>query len=536
VSILPYGSMEWTSRSGLVEAETVETLQLDADAMPEASQMTVVVTPTHAGTVLDALDYLAGYPYGCVEQTMSRFLPSTVTRQVLRRLKIEKPWLEDELPKMITAGLDRLAGFQHPDGGWGWWKNDHSNPFTTAYVVYGLAMAREADVAVDGRVLSRGIEALRRMMPLFKEPEERIYALYALSAAGVKVPDVRNALADGLPKLPPAAQAMLALVLHRDGEKKEARRVLDVLAQGASASGATAFWNGAKGYRWTGSRVEATALALEALLAIDPEHALVPRVVTWLALNRDGGYWVPTRQTALVVMAMARYLEKSGSGAPDMKLSLEVNGKTIWTRAVTPDNWAIFEGTTVLPATSLVQGDNKVVLRREGKGSPVYSCFLKQVRRRASFAPSQGGLQVSRKYSLVANGNLVPLESARAIQSGDEIEVTLTVRSDRRYDYLMLEDPMPSGFEAVRGYGAATPWKRGRWIWSYWWAHREFRDEKVAIAVTHLPPGERKVSYRMRAETPGLLRVLPTTIWNMYRPGEGANGASALFEVVPGDS
>ena len=37
-------------------------------------------------------------------------------------------------------------------------------------------------------------------------------------------------------------------------------------------------------------------------------------------------------------------------------------------------------------------------------------------------------------------------------------------------------------------------------------------------------------------EQPGLFRVLPTTIWNMYLPGEGANGASAVLEVVPGDS
>jgi uncharacterized protein YfaS (alpha-2-macroglobulin family) len=28
--------------------------------------------------MIDALPYLAGYPYGCVEQTMSRFYPSVL--------------------------------------------------------------------------------------------------------------------------------------------------------------------------------------------------------------------------------------------------------------------------------------------------------------------------------------------------------------------------------------------------------------------------------------------------------------------------
>ncbi len=535
VPILPYGSMEWTSKSGIMAAESVENFTLDADGIPEASELTIVVTPTHAATVLDALDYLAGYPYGCVEQTMSRFLPSTITRQVLRRLEIKKPWLEEELPLMIRAGLDRLSGFQHPDGGWGWWKNDQSNPFTTAYVVYGLAMAQQADVKVDPGMLQRGTEALVRMMPLMKTPEERVYALYALSAARRSLPDVRNALADGVGKMPAAAQAMLALVLHRERDKKEARRVLDVLISGAQEIGATVHWAGAKGYRWTGSRVEATALSLEALLAIDPDNELVPKVVAWLALNRDGQRWISTRQTALVVMAMAGYLEKSGTAAPDMKLTLEVNDKVIWTRAVTPTNWALFESKTVISARDLAAGENKIVLRREGKGAPVYSIFLKQFRRRAQFAPSTGGLQVSREYALIANGKRVPLKSSRTLQSGDEVEVTLTVKSERSYDYLMLEDPMPSGFEAIRSQQAA-PWRRGRWMWAYWWSNKEFRDEKVSIAVTHLPAGERKVTYRMRAEQPGLFRVLPTTIWNMYLPGEGANGASAVLEVVPGDS
>jgi uncharacterized protein YfaS (alpha-2-macroglobulin family) len=107
------------------------------------------------------------------------------------------------------------------------------------------------------------------------------------------------------------------------------------------------------------------------------------------------------------------------------------------------------------------------------------------------------------------------------------------VRADRRYDYLMIEDPMPSGFEAVRDPRVATPWRGGRWIWNYWWCNREFRDEKVAIAVTRLDAGERVVSYRMRAETPGQFRVLPTRIWNMYEPGEGANSAGDSFEVLP---
>ena len=55
---------------------------------------------------------------------------------------------------------------------------------------------------------------------------------------------------------------------------------------------------------------------------------------------------------------------------------------------------------------------------------------------------------------------------------------------------------------------------------------------KVAVAISHLPEGEREVSYTMRAETPGQFRVLPTLVWNMYRKGEGANSSGRSIRVV----
>ena len=45
--------------------------------------------------------------------------------------------------------MDRLYSYQHDDGGWGWWKDDKTDPFMTAYVVDGLTMASGAGYAVD---------------------------------------------------------------------------------------------------------------------------------------------------------------------------------------------------------------------------------------------------------------------------------------------------------------------------------------------------------------------------------------------------
>ena len=105
--------------------------------------------------MVNALDYLADYPYGCTEQTLSRFVPAVITAKVLQQLGIRKPDLEKKLPDMIRAGLDRLEDFQHGDGGWGWWKEGESDLYMTAYVVQGLAQALEADAPVKRETIAR---------------------------------------------------------------------------------------------------------------------------------------------------------------------------------------------------------------------------------------------------------------------------------------------------------------------------------------------------------------------------------------------
>jgi len=85
----------------------------------DASLLTVTIYPTLIGTLLDSLDYLVDYPYGCVEQTMSRFVPAAVVGKTIQQLNLKRPAIEDKRPKVMQEGLKRLHDFQHADGGWG---------------------------------------------------------------------------------------------------------------------------------------------------------------------------------------------------------------------------------------------------------------------------------------------------------------------------------------------------------------------------------------------------------------------------------
>ena len=144
--------------SGPLTAETSVRVDMEAERDTELT-LTVRREPGLAGPVQSALEELVQYPYGCVEQTMSRFMPAVVAGEAMKKARLRNPAAE-RLPAVVAAGLARLAAFQHADGGWGWWKNDDTNDFMTAYVLEGLARCRRLGQPVDSEMLRRGSQCL----------------------------------------------------------------------------------------------------------------------------------------------------------------------------------------------------------------------------------------------------------------------------------------------------------------------------------------------------------------------------------------
>src|SRR4051794_37859628 len=135
--------------------EAVIHLALPTERRVGSTDVTVQVTPSLAVTMLDALPYLIDYPYGCTEQTMSRFLPAAIVARTLTKNGLDAADVEGHLfggiepqhaaathPKgskdlrrldeIAGASMTRLYDFQHGDGGWGWWKEGSSDSFMTA--------------------------------------------------------------------------------------------------------------------------------------------------------------------------------------------------------------------------------------------------------------------------------------------------------------------------------------------------------------------------------------------------------------------
>src|SRR5208282_3943127 len=156
--VIPLGVRQSDAQSGSVagadqEEKTIVTLPGNPDQ--SSPTLDITISPSLAGSIFSALDYLTSYPYGCTEQTMSSFLPDIVVAQAMKDLQLQTTVDTPDLEQKIQAGMARLKDFQHSDGGWGWWKDDDSLVFMTAYVVSGFGQAHAAGYDVDSGSLSR---------------------------------------------------------------------------------------------------------------------------------------------------------------------------------------------------------------------------------------------------------------------------------------------------------------------------------------------------------------------------------------------
>ena len=129
--VVPFGVKLAISKSGSIDGGTSDVLRqsmtFPTGAEAGTRKLTVSVTPSIAGSVFAALDYLTSYPYGCTEQTMSSFLPDVLVADALQKLGVKSNIDPATLHKQVQAGLDRLYTYQHDDGGWGWWQTDDSH-------------------------------------------------------------------------------------------------------------------------------------------------------------------------------------------------------------------------------------------------------------------------------------------------------------------------------------------------------------------------------------------------------------------------
>jgi uncharacterized protein YfaS (alpha-2-macroglobulin family) len=515
-------------------------LAFPPDAVMGSRSLSIRLSPSVVGSLFGALEYLTSFPYGCVEQTMSSFLPDITVEQAVKELKLQTGLDPVALQEKVRAGLDRLYSFQHEDGGWGWWETDESHPFMTAYVVAGLMQAQAAGTAVNPEAVQRGAAWLAK--DLVNDPrlsrDLRAYMVYAMALAGHTDTAALGAVYDRLSDLSPYGLAILGLALEQAKDGR-ARDVATFLERAAQQDGEQAWWTARRDQMLDFAEdvtPEATAYAVKFLSHQRPDSPLLPKAILWLMNHRNEGYWwTSTKQTAMVIYGAIDYLKACKELNPDLTATVFVNDRQVLTRKLDRVG-GVAAPDLLLDESKLEPGVNRIRVTATGAGRLYYSA-------RAEYSSTADRLQKTGSISLNVLRDYFRLAPARdgerivydtaplngPVAVGDIVAVRLTVTGSE-WKYVMIEDPIPAGTEFIERDNVYELKSRPPW-WQYDFTRREMHDDRMAIFQTWMPQGQHQYFYLLKVVNPGVFQVGPARVGPMYQTGVMATSESRRLEV-----
>lgn len=410
--------------------------------------------PSLAADMADTLDYLVDYPYGCVEQTMSRFLPAIKVAQVLQNFHIDHPGLNKKLPGCVSGGIKRLLELQQPDGGWAWHGNGQTHEMMTPYALFGLLQAEKAGYTIPSEhAVTSGLTRLRQFIDGMNENQaaDRIYCMYVYAHRHDLQAEWWTWLDQQLAakRLSDYALALALEMSVQKGKKELASKFAEALRARATQEGSHVYWTTANFSRWGNDRFEITAAAMKALVAHDKADPLIDSILSFFTATKRGDRWNSTKDTAMIVYAICDYLAAERVGI-DAKGTLTYRVNDGKETEVKFDNQLTQKVNST--ALSLKPGSNELTFKTEMRGV-MYRLVLRYWKEGQNIEALARGIDVKRSFFLLdyKGANVKELKSGDTVPRGSYIlsRVDATSKLHEGMRYVLVENPKPSTAEVL---------------------------------------------------------------------------------------
>ena len=245
----------------------------------------------------------------------------------------------------------------------------------------------------------------------------------------------------------------------------------------------------------------------------------------WLLFNRQVNSWSDPKAAAQAVFTLLDVMKSKGA------LSLPVEYTVKWAGeekefSFDPMDWTedlqlVRQGKEINSSAFRAQIEKKGVLTDFASLNVVYQSAEAK-------ASPKGVLNVTREYftRFTQDGvrKIRPVQDLGEVAVGDEVEVHLTVTADSAFEYVLLSDPKPAGFESDELLSG--------WTYDPLYLYRENRDEATRFFIQRLPAGTVTLRYVLRPTLEGRFHALPAQTQSMYAPEYGAHTAADTIKVT----
>lgn len=450
----------------------------------------------------------------------------------------------ETLRRQQTKTLTALKKYQNANGAFSWLPGGQDDEYLTFFALdmFAQALAYGADIPQDmaKKAYAFAQTAVSRRLGEVKTPSgadvaHTLYAAYVLSAFPAQWKEVQAAQKDIRSWaqyaeeysrfMTPLGQIYAANIFHRLQDDTKAQKYLNMVLDQLQENELTGayFAPEAQSWIWYNDTLSTQTVTLQTLLDIRPQAEQIAPMVRWLLFNRQANEWGSPRAASQAVFTLLNYLSKKGLMNQETNYSVKW-GSVEEKLSFKPFDWT--EDPRYVRRGDIDSSFYKADIAKQGGAEDFASLSVVYTTAKAKQSP-KGVLNVTREYFLKYTqdgvAKLRRLEDLTPVKPADEVEVHLTVTTDSAFEYVLLSDPKPTGFEND---ALLSGWTANPLI-----MYQEYKDAATNFYINRLPAGTVEFTYTLRPTSAGEYRVPAAKIQSMYAPQFGANSRSELLRV-----
>ena len=515
LTVRPSTSLLKTATSGTVYAGQTSTVNLGiTDFVPSSIKSSLLVSKSPMVQFADKFDHLLGYPYGCLEQTVSKAFPQLYFSEFVKLIQSgKKPYTkagENDLnPNYnVQTALKKIETLQLANGGLSMWQaGDSEQWWGTAYACHFMMEAQKAGFEVNSVTLGKVIEYLNQKVvapSVFNQvvynedgsitnqnmaSREVIYSLYTLALAGKPNRSVMNYYKTNTNLLSTDQLYLLAAAFSQIGDQRSFATLLPKaygIDRSARESGGS-----------FSSPIRNMALVLNTLIETNPDNLQIPSLARQLSETVKTQRWLSTQEEAFVFLAMGKLAQKAAQS--NISATINSAGKAVGN----------FTGADLVLNKGI---GNQTLIAAKGKGSLYYFAQAEGLSTSGNYEEIDNVLQV-RKQFFDRNGNPVSANSFKQNQLV-VVKITLTSQTGLGVENVVITDMLPAGLEIENP--RISEERDMAWIKDQASAeHFDIRDDRINY-FTSANAKPKSFYYLVRAVSKGKFRMGPVSADAMY--------------------
>lgn len=523
IAVRPPSTLQKMTGSGSIAGGNMQKINIGvSDFMPGSVNYSLVVSRSPVLELGEQLKYLVQYPYGCTEQTVSAAFPQIYYGDLADLMMLNKQQNKMNTNSNIIEAIRKIKMRQLYNGAVTLWDGEgREDWWTTIYTAHFLLEAKKAGFDVDNSLLETMLNYINSRLRnketityYFNRdqnkkiaPKEVAYGLYVLALANRSNVPAMNYYKANPALLALDSRYLLAAAYATAGDKRSFTAMLPASFAGEESVPQT----GGSYY----SDVRDEAIALNALIDVDPGNAQVGTMVKHVADKLKRRQWLSTQERAFAFLALGKHARAANNSTATAEI--KVNGKVI--AKVDGGQWT---------GDMKALGSNNAEITVKGNGRLYYFWQSEGISSSGAYKEEDSYLKVRKRFfdrtGKPITGNT--FKQNELIIVGISLERSFTTAIEN----VVITDLLPAGFEIENPRTKEIPGMD--WIKDASTPTAlDVRDDRIHFFVDAYN-NKQTYYYAVRAVSPGNYKMGPVSADAMYNGEYHSYNGAGVIRVV----